>query len=72
MPEVLIGVGTFTSTSIFDEFAKLHAFCANLSMCLKLLGAYVPSFFMFIHAYMPIYFLCLHAYVHWFFTCVCA
>ena len=39
VPKVLIGVGTFTSTSSCDEFAKLSAFCAHVPMFLCALNA---------------------------------
>ena len=56
VPKVLIGVGTFTSTSSCDEFAKLSAFCAHVPMFLCALNAYEPYVSMFqcaLNYYMP-------------------
>ena len=64
VPEVLIGVETFTSTSSFNELhyipllsmclCALHVYVPYVSMCLKLLHAYVPSFFQNLRAYVLI------------------
>ena len=56
VPKVLIGVVTFTSTSSYDEFAKLSAFCAHVPMFLRALNAYEPYVSMFqcaLNYYMP-------------------
>ena len=64
VPEVLIGVETFTSTSSFNELhyvpllstclRALHVYVPYVSMCLELLHACVPSFFLNLCAYVVI------------------